>query len=246
MGAQLRRLVGMSVLRITQPQLTHGCGQDFTRQSPATPTQFSFGYRCPITTVCWCFQSCINTPNDSLAIANVLHYLSQSPHSHFTCIFSPRFILTLALSPRFTLALPLMNLRAKNKSAHPAASVMTPAQLTAAGIPQKKHPRRGPTKDQRIAALEEKLRATQELLQMVFPPLLLRRLYLFTIIHRTTLLGQVVLVLAHRSCLTTVVTRSQRPTMMMSRHQPVAREVPQDQPVVGPSTYAEPDLQTTH
>jgi hypothetical protein len=67
-----------------------------------------------------------------------------------------------------------MNTRAKNKLAHPAACVMTPAQLSAAGIsqPQQKRPRKKQTKDQQIAALQEDLRATQELLQTVFARLL--------------------------------------------------------------------------
>ena len=45
---------------------------------------------------------------------------------------------------------------------------MTPAQLAAAGIPvpQSKNPKK-PTKDQRIAALEEDLHITRELLQTV-------------------------------------------------------------------------------
>ena len=54
----------------------------------------------------------------------------------------------------------VMKTRTKNKSAHPAAPIMTPGQLAAAGIPQPPKRRRQPTKDQRIAALEEDLRAT--------------------------------------------------------------------------------------
>ena len=61
----------------------------------------------------------------------------------------------------------LMKTRTKNKSKHPAAPIMTPGQLAAAGIPQPQKRKRQPTKDQRIAALEEDLRATRELLQMV-------------------------------------------------------------------------------
>lgn len=62
-----------------------------------------------------------------------------------------------------------MNTRAKNKSKHPAAPIMTSAQLAAAGIaqPQPKRHRKAPTKNQRIADLEENLRAAEELLQMV-------------------------------------------------------------------------------
>lgn len=61
--------------------------------------------------------------------------------------------------------------RAKNKTTHPAACVMSPAQLAAAGIPAPplKRSQKKPTKDERIAALEEDLRATRELLlQTVF------------------------------------------------------------------------------
>jgi hypothetical protein len=68
-----------------------------------------------------------------------------------------------------------MKTRAGNKEKRPAASVMTPAQLAAAGIsdPRPKKPQKKPTKDQRIAALEENLRITRELLQtVIFPPLL--------------------------------------------------------------------------
>ena len=60
-----------------------------------------------------------------------------------------------------------MKTRPKNKSKHPAAPIMTPGQLAAAGIPQPPKQKRQPTKDQRIAALEEDLRATRELLRMV-------------------------------------------------------------------------------
>ncbi|KAF9791047.1 hypothetical protein BJ322DRAFT_1104702 [Thelephora terrestris] len=56
------------------------------------------------------------------------------------------------------------NTRTKNKSKHPAAPVMTPRQLVSAGI-SKPRPRKQPTKDQRIAALEDELRAMQEQLQ---------------------------------------------------------------------------------
>ena len=60
----------------------------------------------------------------------------------------------------------------KNKSKHPAASVMTPAQLVAAGIsqPRPARPRKKLTKDQQIAALEEDLRVTRELLETVLVP----------------------------------------------------------------------------
>ena len=62
-----------------------------------------------------------------------------------------------------------MKTRLKNQSAHPAAPVMTPAQLKAAGIakPQTKQSQKKPTKDQQIAALKEDIRAMHDLLQVV-------------------------------------------------------------------------------
>ena len=60
-----------------------------------------------------------------------------------------------------------MKTHAQNATKHPAAPVMTLAQLTAAGIPQPKCPQKKLTKDQCIAALEEDLCMTRELLQMV-------------------------------------------------------------------------------
>ena len=60
-----------------------------------------------------------------------------------------------------------MKTHARNTTKHPTAPVMTLAQLTAAGIPQLKHPQKKLTKDQRITALEEDLCMTRELLQMV-------------------------------------------------------------------------------
>jgi len=144
----------MSVLRFSQTQSTCGHTQDLIRQFPATSIEHSFGYPCPIATVCWRSQSCINTPNGSLALTNILYYLSLSSLLYFTCISPPS-----TCSP--------MNTRAKNKSKHPAAPVMTPAQLAAAGISQQKRSKKKPTKDQHIAALEEDLRATRELLRMV-------------------------------------------------------------------------------
>ena len=56
--------------------------------------------------------------------------------------------------------------RAKNKSSHPAAPIMTPTQLRTAGIsvPQ---PKKKQTKSQRISALEEDNRIRDDLLRMV-------------------------------------------------------------------------------
>ena len=108
-------------------------------------------------------------------------YSPLGPQSHINTIIAHPYItnIPLYLSP-FSLT-PLlrppllsyphflsMNTRAKNKSKHPAAPVMTPAQLAAAGISQpQKRPARKQTKAQQIAALEEDLRVTQELLQVV-------------------------------------------------------------------------------
>ena len=139
----------------TQTRSTHGRTRDPICQTPVTSIQDSFGYSHPIAIVHRYFQPHISTPKGSLATTNILHYLSPSSLPHFTRIFSPLLTCTL------------MKTRAKNKSAHPAAPVMTPAQLAAAGISQPKRSRRQPTKDQRIAALEEDLRATRELLQVV-------------------------------------------------------------------------------
>jgi len=65
-----------------------------------------------------------------------------------------------------------MKTRAKNQSAHPAVPIMTSAQLSAAGI-SKSRPKRPKkqTKNQQIAALQEDLRAAQEMLQVATTPL---------------------------------------------------------------------------
>ena len=51
--------------------------------------------------------------------------------------------------------------RAKNKLAHPAAPVMTEAAKQKAGIKAKRRSNRGPTKDEKIRALEAKLDALE-------------------------------------------------------------------------------------
>ena len=133
--------------------------QAFTRQLATMLIRRFSDYTHPITTVPWRSKFHINTTNGSLVIANVPLYLSLyslSPllHSH---------------SLSYPYLPPMPKTRAKNKSTHPAAPVMTPAQLAAAGISQpSKKPRKKQTKDQIIAALEEDLRATRELLQTVF------------------------------------------------------------------------------
>jgi len=75
-----------------------------------------------------------------------------------------------------------MKTRTKNQTAHPAVPVMTPAQLSAAGISQSqpKRPKKQ-TKDQQIAALKEDLHAAQKMLQVVVAPLpLLPRLLMIS------------------------------------------------------------------
>ena len=129
----------------------------------------------------------IKTLSGPSTFANSPHYLSLSSASLLTLFFLP--------------TQPPMKTHAKNASKHPAAPDMTPAQLAAAGIPQPKHPQRKPTKDQRIAALEEDLRMARELLQMVSRshPLstLLRWSHLF-MIHRIMSLGQLAALERHQ------------------------------------------------
>lgn len=121
-------------------------------------TECSFSRSCPGAAVCWQFSPPINTLNGPLAIASILRCLSPllTPSSHFDFLFYR--------------CPPLMpKTRAKNRLKHPAAPIMTRAQLTAAGIPTPplNKPQKKQTKDQRIAALEEDLRITRELLQTV-------------------------------------------------------------------------------
>jgi len=119
----------------------------------------------------------VHSPNHHGSHTPQFSYKYPKQHAHHSPTFPPiyhcphsflyltrPFITILTHSP--------MNTRAKNKSAHPAAPIMTPAQLSAAGISQPKRPRKKQTKDQQIAALKEDLRATQELLQTVPTPLI--------------------------------------------------------------------------
>jgi hypothetical protein len=78
-----------------------------------------------------------------------------------------------------------MNTHRKNKSAHPGTPDMTLSQLTLAGLSHAQNtrhppPNRKPTKDQQIAALEDKLRAAQELISNI-THFALYYLYLITI-----------------------------------------------------------------
>ena len=107
------------------------------------------------------FQHDINTLDNMLIVPNAPLYLLDLSSSLTT------LALLRSLFHPYPYSVP-MKTRTKNKTKHPAAPVMTPGQLAAAGLPQpQKQPRRQ-TKDQRIAALEEDLRATRELLEMVF------------------------------------------------------------------------------
>ena len=100
----------------------------------------------------------------------------------FTAIFTYSFVAILTCSFVTTCARPHMNTRAKNKTAHPAVPITTPARLLATGITksQSKRPRKKQTKDQQIAALREDLRMAQELLQVI-PTLFSFSFTLFTI-----------------------------------------------------------------
>lgn len=124
----------------------------------------------------------------------------------------------------------LMNTHKKNKAKHPAAPVMTPSQLAAAGLPVPKPKAKKQTKAQRIAALEEDLHITRELLTTVHTcPLLPSRyniddqyhlFYCRTSLQRAVVLGQ------NHSCLT-VMTRSQQPmTTAATRNLGVVSEAP--------------------
>jgi len=133
------------------------------RQSSTTLDQRTLDYSHPIATALSShrrgsqYLSPYKYPGCTPVIASVPCYLSPfplAPSSHLLFLSYPHLL--------------SMKTCAKNKSKHPAAPVMTPAQLAAAGISQpQKCPRRKQTKDQQIAALEEDLRTTRELLQAV-------------------------------------------------------------------------------
>jgi hypothetical protein len=121
-------------------------------------TRHSFGCSHPMFTVCWWFQCHINTPNGPLEISNILHHY-----------LSPSLTPSLNSHPLSHSHLLGMKTCAKNKSKHPAAIVMTPAQLEAASIsvPQQKKPPKKQTKDQRIAYLEEGARMQEAMIRTV-------------------------------------------------------------------------------
>ena len=135
---------------------THGHTQLFYTSISLVYIQTSVDCPCPIVMTLWRSKPHINPPDKPVHRRQHPLYLSPS-HLSFTC-----------LSHLPVLAHPPMNTRTKNKSKHPAAPTMTPGQLAAAGI-SKRQPKRykKQTKDQCIAALEEDLRATQELLRTV-------------------------------------------------------------------------------
>jgi hypothetical protein len=96
-----------------------------------------------------------NTPSNRGHI-NTIQPFSVSPQ-HLHLLF-----IDISLS-----ATPFMNTRRKNKSAHPGKPVMTPSQLSSAGLPVPRRPKKL-TKDQQIAALKDELRAAQEQVRNVF------------------------------------------------------------------------------
>lgn len=99
-------------------------------------------------------------------------YPQQHPHHLPTFPYIYRHLQSLFSwihSPTTTLTHSSMNTHPKNKSAHPARPIMTPAQLSAAGIPLPKSKRpKKQTKDQQIAALREDLRLVQEMARTVW------------------------------------------------------------------------------
>jgi hypothetical protein len=117
--------------------------------------------------VYWQLCTPINTFHDSLVVPSIPHLFSFSLLLTLSHSFYSRY-------PFYLFSL-IMITRASNKSKHPAKSVMTTAQLAQAGVSLpglKIRPPKKMTKDQRIAALEESLRITRELLQTVPSPLL--------------------------------------------------------------------------
>jgi hypothetical protein len=86
---------------------------------------------------------------------NTIQLFSVSPQHHLLFI-------DISLS-----ATPFMNTRRKNKLAHPGRPDMTPSQLSSAGLPVRRRPKKL-TKDQQIAALKDELRAAQEQVRNLF------------------------------------------------------------------------------
>jgi hypothetical protein len=95
-----------------------------------------------------------NTPPNRGHI-NTIQLFSVLPQHHLLFI-------DISLS-----ATPFMNTRRKNKLAHPGRPDMTPSQLSSAGLPVRRRPKKL-TKDQQIAALKDELRAAQEQVRNLF------------------------------------------------------------------------------
>ena len=174
--------------------------------APVMFIEHSFGYSCAITAGFCRSQPHINTSSGPLAIASIPRHSSPL----LTPFFYSNFLFLSHFYPSS------MKTRTSNQGKHPAASVMTPTQLAAAGIPAPLPKKKKPTKDQRIAALEEDLRVTRELLQMVStffpPPCSLAVNNSFSC--RITSLWQVAALALGWHChhSTTVATQSQQPT----------------------------------
>ena len=113
------------------------------RQTPTCP--------CLITMVYWWPPMLIKTSSSPLTTCIPLYLLlllTLSFHSHFLLHLCSR----------------LMKTCTRNKSKHPAAPIMTPSQLSTAGI-STPNPKKKLTKDQRILTLEEDLCLKRELLR---------------------------------------------------------------------------------
>jgi hypothetical protein len=181
----------------------HGDGPSFLTSPPAMLTEHSLNSSWPIAII----HRRSHPPINSLPICSpftafptIYHHLSLFLLT-FPTIYHQLSLLSFTFPFPSLLAPSEMTTRRKNKLAHPAACVMTPAQLTAAGIPQPKRKQKRPTKDQRIAALEEDLRATRELLQTVrVSTLSTIQLYShsLTLLHRAILLERAVLLARRR------------------------------------------------
>ena len=118
-------------------------------------TEHSFGYPHPIAMVLWGSRPHINASSRPLTITSI---------PDCSLPFLIPFFYSNVLSHFY---LSSMKTCAGNQGKHPAVAVMTPTQLAAAGIPAPLPKKKKLSKDQRIAALEEDLRVTRELLQMV-------------------------------------------------------------------------------
>jgi hypothetical protein len=82
----------------------------------------------------------------------------------FLCYPSNLLFIVISLS-----ATPFMNTRKKNKSKHPGIPDMTPSQLSSSGLSRvpPANSKKGPTKDQQIAALKDQLKSLRELISNV-------------------------------------------------------------------------------